>query len=90
MEKIIKRHPTFDKHYRKRILPHPNLDIKFQERITLFIFNPMYPLLKDHPLTGKKAHLRSFSITGDIRVIYQEIFPGEILLIDIGTHNQVY
>lgn len=90
MEKIVKTHPKFDKNYRRRILPHPHLDTKFKERLNLFITNPRNPILKDHPLIGKKKHLRSFSITGDIRVIYQEISPTEALFLDIGTHSQVY
>jgi len=32
----------------------------------------------------------AFSITGDIRVIYQKISDEEIILVDIGSHNQVY
>lgn len=79
----------FKKHFQKRILPNPSLASKFDKRFKLFINDSKNPLLKDHPLKGKKIGLRAFSITGDIRVIYQII--GEIIyFFDIGTHNQVY
>lgn len=47
--------------------------------------------LRDHALKGKKHGLRAFSAAWDLRVIYRE--EGgfiTIVLIDTGTHNQVY
>ena len=43
----------------------------------------------DHALTDKLAGKRAFSITGEIRAIYVEL-DDCIVLLDIGTHNQVY
>lgn len=79
----------FLKNYQRRILPYPKLNKKLSERLDLFINNPSDPQLKHHQLTGKKKSFRSFSITGDIRVIYK-IESDVIRLYDIGTHNQVY
>ena len=45
--------------------------------------------LYDHALTGKLDGKRAFSVTGEIRVIYVEL-EDAIVLLDIGTHNQVY
>lgn len=55
----------------------------------MFLDNPKNSSLKDHALIGKKAGYRSFSITGNIRVVYKIVEDG-IVLYDIGTHNQVY
>lgn len=74
----VNYHKSFIKSYRKRILHNASLDRKFKERLKLFIQNNKSPLLKDHALKGKKLGHRAFSIAGDI------------LLLDIGTHNQVY
>lgn len=82
-------HKNFKKHYKARIEPHYLLEKKFISRLKLFIKNPKNPLLKDHKLTGKKSEYRSFSITGDIRVVYKQL-KNEIWLYDIGSHNQVY
>ncbi len=45
--------------------------------------------INDHPLTGKLRGLRAFSVGGDVRVVYQET-EDCYLLLDIGSHNQVY
>lgn len=70
-------------------MPNPNLQKRFQERLALFIASRNDPILQDHPLKGKKQWLRSFSITGDIRAVYF-LEKGDLRLVDIGTHNQVY
>lgn len=79
----------FKKHYHKRILVNKNLDLRFEERYKKFIENPRDPVLKDHVLTGKMKGFRSFSVTGDIRVIYYA-FKDSIYFVDIGSHNQIY
>lgn len=53
-------HKNFKKHYKKRIIPHKNIDTKFIERVSLFIENPQNPILKDHQLTGKKKNIGLF------------------------------
>lgn len=47
------------------------------------------PPLRDHALTGKLAGKRAFSVAGDIRVIYVELADA-IVLLDVGSHNQLY
>ena len=51
----------------------------------------MAPELRDHGLKGRMKGLRAFSAAWDLRVIYCE--EGgflTVLLLDVGTHNQVY
>ncbi len=40
---IITRHQNFKKNYKKRILPHKNLDKKFEVRLKLFLIDPQNP-----------------------------------------------
>lgn len=87
---IVLRHRQFRRNYQKRILPNSNIDKKFEKRLTLFLLNPHNPLLRDHKLTGSLQNFRSFSITGDIRVVYRWEDEETLELYDIGTHNQVY
>lgn len=79
----------FNKHLEQRIKPFPNLYNRFKERVKLFLISPNDPILKDHKLTGDKANFRSFSVTGDIRIVYHK-GKDYTYFIDIGTHNQVY
>lgn len=87
---IVQLHPKFKAAYKKRIAYSSKLVIKTEERIKLFKENPQNPILKDHALTGREKYLRSFSITGDIRVVYQPVSKDHVLFLDIGSHNQIY
>ena len=81
---------SFKKSYQKRIAGRPVLVGKTLERIELFRQGRSHPLLKDHALSGSMRIYRSFSITGDIRIVYQQVSEDHFRLIDIGSHNQVY
>jgi addiction module RelE/StbE family toxin len=87
--KVIRRHKNFEKHFLQRITPHKKLVSQFEERLELFIAGKLESPLNDHPLRGKFANKRAFSVTGNIRVIYEETMDC-ITFLDIGTHNQVY
>jgi len=77
----------FKKHYRK--LPRP-LQMRADERLKLFARDSSNPLLNDHPLHGVHKNKRSINIGGDYRIVYREIGPLMYLLIDIGTHSELY
>ena len=83
-----------DKSFRKslsvRIHVSSNLYDRVVERIKLFSINPSNPILVDHQLRGEMKKYRSFSITKDVRIIYQIINDQAVKLVDIGTHSQVY
>ena len=86
----IELHPDFKKSYKKRISNNPKLVLKTAQKINLFQEDSDQPILRDHQLKGSKNNLRAFSITGDIRIVYMKISEEHIVLLDIGTHNQVY
>lgn len=83
-------HKNFLKNFKKRISRNIKLLKKTRERIQLFKEDPTNPLLNDHQLIGDMNRLRSFSITGDVRLIYYINEESEFIFMDIGTHNQVY
>lgn len=87
MHKPIQYSKLFAKHFRKRISPYPKLRKLTKMKIDQFLLDPI--LVKDHALIGQKADKRSFWINGDIRIIYTDL-GDRYLLLDIGTHNQVY
>lgn len=87
---IIQLHPKFKTAYKKRIAYSSKLVSRTEERIKLFKENPLNPVLKDHVLIGRLKSLRSFSIAGDIRIVYQPINKNNVIFLDIGSHNQVY
>lgn len=86
--KPIIRHRQFTKNFKSRISPYPKLKQKFVKCLDLFIEGERHSL-NDHRLIGTMKGLRSFSVTGDIRVVYRET-DDCVEFLDIGTHNQVY
>jgi addiction module RelE/StbE family toxin len=83
---IIKFHKKFLKALEKQ---SKNIQKKFKVRLKLFQNNQFHHLLNNHALSGKFIGVRSFNITGDIRVHYEETKEG-IILLDIGSHSDLY
>lgn len=83
------RTSQFKKHYQQCITHDSKLRELFINSMKVFIEDRTTPDLRDHELTGSMKKLRSFSITKDIRIIYQNTAKG-IILLDIGTHKQIY
>lgn len=81
--------PSFKRAFRKRVQNTP-LSNKFQNQLELFVQDPFAPGLRTHKLTGVLNGLWAFSVSYDCRVIFDFVSPEEILLIDIGTHEDVY
>ena len=84
----IKYHKNFENGFKKLNSP---LRSKTVSAIQKFAKNPLDKTLKNHPLKGKLAGKRSFSVTGDVRIIFEEEDDYVLVIIlDVGTHNQVY
>lgn len=81
---------SFKKIYRKKIKNDAGLKKRFWGAMGLFSKNPFNYHLRTHKLTGKLEGLWAFSVAYDCRVIFKFIGKDEILLIDIGGHNEVY
>jgi addiction module RelE/StbE family toxin len=81
---------AFKKKYKKIFTLNTELKISFWEAISRFSQNPFDTKLRTHKLTGKLKGLWSFSVSYDCRVIFRFINDTEVLLIDIGSHDEVY
>lgn len=80
----------FKKIYRKKVKNNEGLKKKFWKALELFVENPFNPRMRTHKLTGKLEGLWAFSVTYDCMVIFKFLDKGEILLVDIGGHDEVY
>lgn len=87
---IIHLHPRYRKAYRQRIQYDSQLSKRVNHRIQVFLDNSNHPLLHVHNLKGTKEDLWSFSVTGDVRIIFERVSSDIVIFYDIGTHNQVY
>ena len=82
--------PGFKKAYQKKIKNDDNLKKRFWKTMKLFSSNPFSKQLRTHKLTGTLRGLWAFSVDYNTRVIFFFLKDDEILLIDIGSHDEVY
>ncbi len=69
----------------------PKLKRKVVKAIEVFAKNPHAKSLKNHALRGKLSGRRAISVTGDVRIIFREYEKYTlVLMLDVGSHNQVY
>ena len=80
----------FKKIYRKKAKNNEGLKKKFWKTLELFVENPFNPRIRTHKLTGKLEGLWAFSVDYDCRIIFKFLNQDEILLVDIGGHDEVY
>ena len=66
------------------------MKIKLEERLQIFIKDEFNPILNNHTLHDPWKNARSINITGDIRLIYTKMNENICLLIDIGSHSELY
>jgi len=76
--------------YLKRIHRHPQLKRQFREKMEMFLEEPFDSQLRTHKLSGKLKGTWAFSINDEYRVIFEFINTHKVLLIDFGTHDEVY
>jgi len=80
----------FHRNFKKSLKTQPeNIKKKFFECLDIFVEDQFSYLLNNHALTGEFKGWRSINITGDVRVHYRED-QDTIILLDIGSHAQLY
>ena len=82
---------TFIKTSTKFFKKHPNLKPDFKDLLTHLEEDPFQRRVKLHQLKGRHKEKYSASLTYSYRVIlYLKIENNEIILLDIGSHDEVY
>lgn len=92
---ILTTDSKFKKNFRRLIKKNPQLKSKILAVLELLSNDPFTPSLKSHKLTGQLEGLWSCSVTYDCRIIFafrKDSITAEdlIVLIDIGSHDEVY
>lgn len=84
----LRYHKRFLKQYQKLL---PQLQKKVRKAVELFKRDPFDPRLHNHAIGGTFQGERSISVTGDMRIIFQEENDYQwVTLLRVGTHSQVY
>jgi len=76
--------------YRKKVRNDARLKRRFWKATEVFSKNPFHPILRTHKLSGKLEGLWAFTVAYDCRVVFKFLNGDEILLIDVGGHEEVY
>ena len=82
----VRFHKNFKKALQKQSRKIQN---EFFEKLGVFSGNQFHYSLNNHALKGEFEGWRSFNVTGDVRVHFEE-GAGVVILMDIGTHSQLY
>ncbi len=86
---ITTRH--FERRARKFLRKHPDLRPILRDTLDELSRDPFRPKLKLPPLSGKPAGVQSVSLTYSYRLtLLLKITEQEIVLLDLGTHDEVY
>jgi addiction module RelE/StbE family toxin len=80
----------FKRNLKKYISKHPEMEDKIKDKLKLFTENPYAPELRNHKLSGQLKDLRAIVIDYDCRIVFRFVEKNSVLLISIGTHDEVY
>ena len=82
---------SYIKRAKKFLRKHPEIHSQYRKTLELLELNPRHPSLRLHELTERLQGLSSVSINMIYRIVLElEIKEKEIILINIGSHDQVY
>ena len=86
---------SFKRAFKNNVRRRPELKPKIEAKLRLLAADPYNPILRTHKLKGKLAGAWACSVEYDCRIVFsfqtnQQTRKEEILLIDIGTHDEVY
>lgn len=77
----------FDKKVKKQTI---KIRKQLKSRIYLFMEDIYHPTLHTHKLSGRLKDLWSFNVGADTRVIFDRSQKNVIILVDIGSHSDLY
>jgi mRNA-degrading endonuclease YafQ of YafQ-DinJ toxin-antitoxin module len=87
---LIRYSGQFNKVYQKRIKDNRELRELFWDAMEIFAVDPDNSALNTHPLKDRLEGKWAFSVTYDCRVIFHFVSETEVVLLNIGSHQQVY
>ncbi len=84
---------SFKRAFKRYVGQHPEHKQIIEATISLLLQDPYFPSLSTHKLHGKMAGSLACSAGYDLRIIFEFVKnkpEDDILLIDLGTHDEVY
>ncbi|EKE04961.1 MAG: hypothetical protein ACD_19C00427G0008 [uncultured bacterium] len=81
---------SFHVSYKQLVEDYPSLTQEIEKRINWFRKNPDDSRLQNHALRKRMKGKFAFSITGDIRIVYEWLGKSTVRFLVIGGHKKVY
>lgn len=86
---------TFVRAYKRIIRRQPELPGRIEQTLKMLIQDPFHPQLRSHKLKGELGGIWACTVNYDFRILFefaqnQKSGEEEILLLTIGTHEEVY
>lgn len=76
---------------KKFLRKHPQILGQYEKTLQLLELNPHHPSLRLHSLQGALSALSSVSINMSYRIVLELIIQNrDIILVDIGSHDEAY
>ncbi len=80
----------FQRSFRKLVSKRPATAVIVLQKMLLFSQTPNHKSLALHKLQGHLKDVWSISVEYDLRILIDFSNPRKPLLVDIGSHNEVY
>jgi len=92
---ILRTDSKFKRSFKRLVKKNPQLQDKILSALETLSNDPFTPSLKSHKLTGQLEGLWACSVAYDCRIVFAfKSDPGTnedvIVLVDIGSHDEVY
>ncbi|NPV61262.1 MAG: type II toxin-antitoxin system mRNA interferase toxin, RelE/StbE family [Methanotrichaceae archaeon] len=86
---------AFRRAFKKSVQQRSNLSLKIENVLHLLEQDPFNPALQSHKLKGKLGNLWACKVDYDCRILFMflpnsQTGQEDILLVSIGTHQEVY
>ena len=86
---------AFVRAYKRALRKRPELDATMERVLEMLVEDPFQPVLETHKLRGRLSGSWACSVGYDLRIVFDFGSGGDrgkadILLIDLGSHDEVY
>lgn len=93
MKRTLLRSPAFGRDLRRWLKLHPDMNALIEATLDQLSDDAAHPSLRTHKLSGSLANCWACSAGYDLRIVFefaQHEGEGTILLLALGTHDEVY
>lgn len=93
MKRLLLRSPSFVRAAKRMLKKHPEAAESFYQTLILLAEDAFHPKLRTHKLKGQLQGSWACTVGYDLRIIFEFVnYEGKeaILLLTVGTHDEVY